>query len=125
MALITLTALLSAGLTVWSLTATTLLERRAEIAIMQAIGGSRLVIASLLGLETALIAAVGGAIGAFGGVWLAGFVGRSVFHGSIEISPVLPFIIILAAVVVGLLGAAQPLGRSLRLEPARTLREGL
>lgn len=125
MALITLTALLSAGLTVWSLTATTLLERRAEIAIMQAIGGSRFLIATILGLETALIGAVGGTIGAFSGVWLASFVGRSVFHGTIEISPVLPFIIILAAILVGLLGAAQPLGSSLRLEPASILREGL
>ena len=40
MGLITLVALLSAGLTVWSLTATTMMERRGEVAIMQAIGAA-------------------------------------------------------------------------------------
>ncbi|HXJ44054.1 MAG TPA: FtsX-like permease family protein [Bryobacteraceae bacterium] len=125
MALITLAALLSAGLTVWSLTAAILLERRAEIAIMQAIGGTRLLIASILGLETVLIAAAGGAIGAATGVWLAGFVGRSVFNGNIDISPVLPLVVVLAAVLVGLAGAAQPLTRALHLDPAVILREGI
>ena len=125
MALIAFTALLSAGLTVWSLTATTLLERRGEIAIMQAIGGSRRAIAAALGLETALIGAIGGTLGAVAGVWLAAFVGHAVFHGDIEISPALPFLIVLAAVAVGLLGAAQPLGHTLRLEPAVVLREGV
>ncbi len=42
MGLITLAALLSAGLTVWSLTATTMMERRGEVAIMQAIGARAL-----------------------------------------------------------------------------------
>ncbi|MES1260998.1 MAG: ABC transporter permease [Acidobacteriota bacterium] len=50
MALITLAALLSSGLTVWSLTATTMIERRGEIAIMQAIGGTRWLVATLLGV---------------------------------------------------------------------------
>jgi putative ABC transport system permease protein len=88
MGLITLAALLSAGLSVWSLTATTMMERRGEIAIMQAIGGTRWLIATLLGSEIALIGLVGGIAGA-------------------------------------LAGAAQPLRRALRLEPAAILREGV
>ena len=59
MALITLVALLSAGLTVWSLTATTMMERRGEIAIMQAIGATRGVVATLFGFEIALVGLVG------------------------------------------------------------------
>lgn len=125
MGLITLAALFSAGLTVWSLTATTMLERRGEIAIMQAIGGSRWVVAGLLGLEIALVGLAGGIIGAFTGVALARFVGAAVFHDAIEISPVLPFLVIFAAVLVALIGAAQPLRRTLRLEPALILREGV
>ena len=125
MGLITLAALLSAGLTVWSLTATTMMERRGEIAIMQAIGGARWIVASLLSVEIALIGAAGGAIGAVAGIWLAKFVGVSVFHDAVEVSPILPFVITLAAVLVALAGAAQPLRHALRLEPATILREGV
>jgi len=125
MGLITLAALLSAGLTVWSLTAAAMMERRGEIAIMQAIGGARWVVAMLLGVEIALIGMVGGLIGAFTGVWLARLVGESVFHDAVEVSPVLPFVIMLAAMLVALAGAAQPLRRTLRLEPAVILREGV
>jgi putative ABC transport system permease protein len=124
MGLITLAALLSAALSVWSLTATTMMERRGEIAIMQAIGGTRWLIATLLGSEIALIGLVGGIAGALTGVGLARVVGQSVFHEAIEISPVLPFLIMVAAMLVSLAGAAQPLRRALRLEPAVILREG-
>jgi putative ABC transport system permease protein len=125
MMLVTFAALLSAGLTVWSLTATTMMERRGEIAIMQAIGGARWLVATLLGSEIALIGLAGGVIGAFTGIWLAKIVGQSVFHDAIEISSILPFLVMLAAVLVALAGAAQPLRRALRLEPAVILREGI
>jgi putative ABC transport system permease protein len=125
MALITLAALLSAGLSVWSLTATTMMERRGEIAIMQAIGGARWLVATLLGSEIALIGLAGGVLGAFTGVWLAKLVGESVFHDAIEISWILPLLIMVAAMLVALAGAAQPLRRALRLEPAVILREGV
>jgi putative ABC transport system permease protein len=125
MMLITLAALLSAGLTVWSLTATTMMERRGEIAIMQAIGGARWLVATLLGSEIALIGLAGGVIGAFTGIWLAKIVGQSVFHDAIETSSILPFLVILAAMLVALAGAAQPLRRALHLEPAVILREGI
>ncbi|HYA16417.1 MAG TPA: ABC transporter permease [Bryobacteraceae bacterium] len=125
MGLITLAALISAGLTVWSLTATTMMERRGEVAIMQAIGAGRSLIATLFGFEIALVGLIGGLIGAFTGVALAHFVGWSVFHDNIEVSPLLPFLAMLAAVVVALAGAAQPLRRTLNLDPAVTLREGL
>ena len=125
MALITLAALLSAGLTVWSLTETTMIERRGEIAIMQAIGGARWLVATLLGVEVALVGLLGGVIGALTGVWLARFVGASVFNDAVEVSPVLPVVIMFAATLVALAGAAQPLRRALRLEPAVILREGV
>jgi putative ABC transport system permease protein len=125
MALITLAALLSAGLTVWSLTATTMMERRGEIAIMQAIGGARWLVATMLSVEIGLIGIAGGLIGAFAGVALAKYVGQAVFHDAIDVSPVLPLVIMLAAMLVALAGAAQPLRRTLRLDPAAILREGV
>jgi putative ABC transport system permease protein len=125
MELITLVALLSAGLTVWSLTAATMVERRGEIAIMQAIGAGRWVVATLFGLEIALVGLAGGVIGAIAGVALAHYVGASVFQEAVAVSPVLPFLIVPAAMAIALAGAAQPLRRALRMEPAVTLREGL
>ena len=125
MGLITLAALISAGLTVWSLTATTMMERRAEVAVMRAIGSSKFWVGTLFGLEIGAIGFTGGIIGTLSGVWLARFVGESVFHDRIAISPALPAMIIAAAVLVALLGAAQPLRRTLRLEPATVLRGGV
>ena len=76
MGLITLAALLSAGLTVWSLTATTMMERRGEIAIMQAIGARAEWWRRSSVSEIALVGLAGGIIGAFAGVWLAHSWGR-------------------------------------------------
>ncbi len=125
MELITLVALLSAGLTVWSLTAATMVERRGEIAIMQAIGAARSVVALLFGLEIALVGLVGGTIGAIAGVVLAHYVGASVFKEAISVSWILPFLIVPGAMAIAIAGAAQPLRRALRMEPAAILREGV
>ncbi|HTA47258.1 MAG TPA: ABC transporter permease [Bryobacteraceae bacterium] len=125
MELITLVALLSAGLTVWSLTAATMVERRGEIAIMQAIGAARWIVATLFGFEIALVGLAGGAIGAGAGVVLAHYVGSSVFKEAINVSWILPFLIVPGAMAIAIAGAAQPLRRALRLEPAEILREGV
>ncbi|HEY3824164.1 MAG TPA: ABC transporter permease [Bryobacteraceae bacterium] len=126
MGLITLVALFSAGLTVWSLTATTMMERRGEVAIMQAIGATRGVVATLFGFEIALVGLVGGIIGATAGVRLADYVGASVFGAStVEVTWILPWLIVFAAMAIAIAGAAQPLYRTLHMEPAAILREGV
>jgi putative ABC transport system permease protein len=112
-------------LTVWSLTATTMMERRGEVAIMQAIGATPSIVATLFGLEIALVGLVGGLIGSLAGVSLAHFVGASVFHDSVQVSWILPFLIVFAAIAIAIAGAAQPLYRTLRIEPAGILREGV
>jgi ABC-type antimicrobial peptide transport system permease subunit len=92
---------------------------------MQAIGGARWTVASMLALEIALIGMVGGVLGALLGAELARVVGESVFHDAVEISPVLPVVIMAAAIVVALAGAWQPLRRTLQMDPAVILREGV
>ena len=92
---------------------------------MQAIGGSRWLVAAMLALEIALVGLAGGIIGSLIGVFLARFVGQSVFHDAVEISPVLPFVIVFAATLVALAGAALPLHRALHMDPAAILREGV
>ena len=124
MLLICAAALVSACLTVWSVMATTVLERREEIAIMQATGAANWLVASLFAAEVALEGAAGGAIGALGGVQLARWVGQAVFQSPAQPPGLLAPLAVVAAMVVAVAGAAQPLRRSLALEPAVTLRGG-
>jgi putative ABC transport system permease protein len=124
MLLITLAPLASAGLTVWSVMATTLLERRGEIAIMQATGAGNGIIAALFSTEVALEGAAGGLIGSWVGLLLAEWVGRAVFRTSLEIPGILGPVVVGAAILAAVAGAAQPLRRALRLEPAVALRGG-
>lgn len=120
--LICMAALASAGLTVWSVMATTVLERRSEMAIMQATGGSNGSIAALLLAEVAVEGILGGLIGALAGIRLAQWVGTSVFQGPAELPMLLVPLVIFVAIAVAIAGAAQPLSRSLSLQPAATLR---
>lgn len=124
MLLITLAALASAGLTVWSVMATTVLERRGEIAIMQATGAGNGLVAALFSTEVALEGAAGGLVGSWVGLLMAGWVGRAVFQTSLEIPAMLGPVVVGAAVLASIAGAAQPLRRALLLEPAVTLRGG-
>jgi putative ABC transport system permease protein len=124
MLLISLAALATAALTVWSVMATTVLERRYEIAIMQAAGAGSALIVAMLGAEVAMQGAVGGLVGAFAGWELSGWVSRSVFGVEAQAPPLLIPLVLVMAVAVALAGAAQPLRRALSLEPAAILREG-
>ncbi|HWC00419.1 MAG TPA: ABC transporter permease [Bryobacteraceae bacterium] len=122
MLLITLAALASAGLTVWSVMATTVLERRSEIAIMQATGASDWLVAALLAAEVGIEGAAGGLLGALAGSALAGWVGRVVFGTPAEAPALLIPLVVAVAIAVAIAGAAQPLSRSLTLDPAIALR---
>ena len=68
--------------------------------------------------------AAGGLIGSWVGLLLAEWVGRSVFQTSLEIPAMLGPVVVGAAVLASVAGAAQPLRRALLLEPAVTLRGG-
>lgn len=125
MLLIALVALLSAALTVWSVTAATMIERRGEIAIMQATGASDLTIGALLATEVALQGLLGGVAGALAGVLLARVVGQAVFHVQVAAPWLLLPVLVLAAILVSVAGAIQPVRRTLSLDPAIVLREGL
>ena len=124
MLLIALAALATAALTVWSVMATTVLERRYEIAVMQATGAGSGLIAALFGAEIAMQGALGGLLGAIAGAQLSGAVSQTVFgiHG--QTPALLIPLVVAVAIAVSLAGAAQPLRQALALEPAVILREG-
>jgi ABC-type antimicrobial peptide transport system permease subunit len=122
--LISAAALASAALTVWSVMATTVLERRGEIAIMQATGAADWLVAALVFAEVAVEGAAGGLPGALAGTQLARWVGQSVFHAPAQAPVLLVPLAVLGAIVIALAGAAQPLRGSLAVEPADALRGG-
>lgn len=124
MLLVALAALATAALTVWSVMATTVLERRYEIAIMQAMGAANGLVAALFSAEVAIQGAIGGLAGSIAGVWLSSWVSRTVFGVSSEAPALLVPLVVVVAVAVALAGAAQPLRRALSVEPAVMLREG-
>jgi putative ABC transport system permease protein len=125
MSLIAFAALAAAGLTVWSVMATTVMERRGEIAIMQATGATDLLISTLFSAEVAIEGFAGGLIGVLAGLQLARWVGHSVFGSGIEAPIILAPLAIFLAVLVAVAGALPPLRRSLALPPASVLRERL
>lgn len=123
MLLISLAAMGTAVLLIWSATVTTVLERRSEIALMKAVGAQDAWIASLLAVEAGLQGAGGGTLGAAGGLAMADLISRRVFALPLEVSPTLAPLVILTAVVVCLAGSAVPLRAALRLPAAAVLRE--
>ncbi len=123
MLLIAVAALVAAALTVWSVVATTMLERRGEIAIMQATGATDRMIASLFGAEIAVEGLLGGALGVLAGLRMAHWVGGTVFRTGIEIPSILAPLSIFLAMAIALAGAYPPLRKSLLRAPAIALRE--
>ncbi len=124
MILVSVAAMVAAALMIWSAMASTVLERRSEIAIMKAVGAQDGLIAGLFAVEVALQGLAGGAIGAAAGVGLARWVAAEVFGGRLELAPALPLVVVVLAAGAALAGSAGPLRSALRVEVAAALREG-
>jgi putative ABC transport system permease protein len=119
--LVTFAALLAAGLAVAATSATTVLEHRAEIGLMKAIGAGNRMVSALFLTEQFLLAFVGGAAGYALGIVLARVLGEQVF-GIAPTSRLILFPIVLAiAGVVVFLGSVVPLRSVARVQPAATL----
>ena len=120
--IVTLAALIAAALAVAATSAATVLDRRAEIGIMKAIGATNALVAALFLAEQAMLAIVGGSIGFLLGAGLARVLGASVFG-----SPATPRIILLPvalglAALVAIIGSLIPLRRAAHFNPAPILR---
>jgi len=123
MLLVTAAALAASALAVSSATATVVIERRAEIALMKALGASDWLVAAFFLAEAALQGLLGGVVGFGGGVLLAGFVSRAVFSAPVNIPALLFPLTVSLALAVGLFGALSQLHAAMRLSPAVVLRE--
>ncbi|MBI3404710.1 MAG: ABC transporter permease [Acidobacteria bacterium] len=120
--LVTLAALISAGLAVGATSATTVIERRNEVGLMKALGGGNIRVILFFVVEQIALALTGGLIGYVGGTMLGWWLGRSVFGAApVQRWLLLPVVLGLAT-FVALAGSLVPLLRAARFRPAIVLR---
>jgi len=120
--IVTLAALGAAALAVAATSATTVLERRAEVGVMKALGARNAIVSGIFLAEQLMLAVAGGAVGYVLGIALARALGKSVF--GIPGSPrmiLFPVVLGLAA-LVAILGSLFPLRRTAHFDPAAILR---
>jgi len=120
--LVTFAALFAAALAVGATSATTVLERRSEIALMKALGASHRAVGAFFLAEQLLLALIGGIAGYAIGLVLARFLGTGIFGIAPSVRLILFPIVLVLAGVVALLGSLVPLGRASRVDPAPVLR---
>jgi putative ABC transport system permease protein len=120
--IVTLAALVAAGLAVAATSAAAVLERRDEIGIMKAIGATNTLIAGIFLAEQLMLALVGGAIGFLVGAGLARVLGASVFGSPAPLRVVLLPVVLGLAALVAIAGSLVPLRRAAHLDPVPILR---
>ncbi len=120
--LVSLAALVAAMLAIGATSATTVIERRAEIGLMKAIGASRWLVQALFLAEQVLLAAAGGSLGYLMGIGLARVVGHSVFGIVPELRLALLPVVLGLAGLVTFAASLAPLRRAARMSPAPILR---
>lgn len=122
LALVSIVVLCGASLSVGSTMNTTVLERRREIGLMKALGGSRKAIRRLLLAEAMLIGGLGGIFGFPVGVVSTQVISKGAFGAFVGVPWHLPLISISLGLFLGFVSSLLPLKAALRLEPAVTLR---
>jgi putative ABC transport system permease protein len=120
--IVTIAALIAAGLAVAATSAAAVLERREEIGVMKAIGATNTSVTTLFLTEHLGLALIGGGVGFALGAVLARFLGESVFGTPASPQFILLPIILALATVVALIGGLIPLRRIAHLDPAPILR---
>jgi len=97
------------------------LERRSDVGLMKALGGSVRSIMRLFLAEAATVGVLGGIIGSGAGLLVAQWIGRSVFSASVTPRLVVAPVTVAVMVMVALAGAL-PLRLLGRVRPAEILR---
>lgn len=121
MALVTIAALVAAGLCAFGTLTDMALQRRREIALMKALGATPGDVVRLFVAESVAIGALGGIGGWLIGVGFAQIIGREVFHSAVGLRWDVPFIVLSLAMGVALIAGLGPIRLALAVEPAAAL----
>ena len=122
MVLLTFMALGGSALAVMTAMTASVMERRAEIGLMKAIGADDGQIASIFLSESALIGLAGGAAGYLLGLGIAQGLARWVFSAGGQMPAIVLPLTLLLALAVALIGSALPVRRAVRFDPVLLLR---
>ena len=122
MALVTVAALVAAGLCAFGTLTDLALERRRDIALMKALGAGARDIVRQLVAESLAIGLAGGVAGWFLGVGFAEIIGRRVFFAPVAIGWDVPLTVVGLSLLVAALAGLGPVRLALAVEPATALR---
>jgi putative ABC transport system permease protein len=122
MALVTIAALVSAGLCAFGTLTDLALERRKEIALLKALGATPLEIVRQFGFESLAIGLVGGLAGWLIGAFFAQVIGRTVFESAIALRLDVPLLVLGLATLVAVAAGLGPIRLALGVDPARVLK---
>ena len=119
---LTVAALVSAGLGISSLMTTKVLERGKEIGLMKAIGAQNWTVVMLFLVEAAIIGIGGGILGFGMGMGFAHIIAGKVFGTSVSLKVLVIPIVLILSVLVALAGSFSAIRSITGLRPAEVLR---
>ena len=122
MALVTVAALIAAGLAAFGTLTDLALERRREIALMKALGATRRDVVRLFAAESMVIGALGGVSGWLIGLGFAQIIGRQVFHSGVALRWDVPLVVLGLSMGVAFIAGLGPIRLALAVEPAPVLK---
>jgi putative ABC transport system permease protein len=122
MAMVTMVAMAASVLGVTTTMTTSVIERQKEIGLMKSVGANRRRISALFLSEAAVIGTIGGVIGFIVGVFLARYIGLSVFDTAVSTNIILLPMAIGISVAVAVAASIIPVRRAQAVEPAVVLR---
>ncbi len=122
MAMVTMVAMAASVLGVTTTMTTSVIERQKEIGLMKSVGANRRRISALFLSEAAVIGTIGGIVGFIVGVFLARYIGLSVFDTAVSTNIILLPMAIGISVAVAVAASILPVRRAQAVEPAVVLR---
>lgn len=121
MFLLTLVALVSAGLGISNLMTTKVLERSKEIGLLKALGAADYSVVLLFLVEAAVTGLVGGALGYGIGMAFAQFIGQRVFDTSLAFKALVIPLVLLLSIGITFFGSLSAMRMVIKLRPAEVL----
>lgn len=121
MTLLTTLTLLGAGLSIWSLMTTAVLERTQEIGLMKAVGADSWKVVCVFIAEVIIISILGSLLGYGAGLIFSEAIAKGVFGHGIAIKLVIFPPVFFLSTTAAILGSLSPIKIILRLKPVEVL----